>query len=164
MSVHDLLLKQLDYSSKTEDWYPPLKAALEGLSEEQANFRPTGEAANTIWEIASHILFYKERLLVWLKGEWFISDIKSNDDTFTAFVREETWQSFIKRVEQNSEELERIVNSLSEEDLKKEHKGKNYAQMISSINLHDAYHTGQIIQIRKLQGSWPDKRSFGVGN
>ncbi|PEL73618.1 serine/threonine protein phosphatase, partial [Bacillus toyonensis] len=25
---------------------------------------------------------------------------------------------------------------------------------------HDAYHTGQIIQLRKLQGSWPTHRSY----
>ncbi|EKN66925.1 hypothetical protein BABA_13592 [Neobacillus bataviensis LMG 21833] len=26
------------------------------------------------------------------------------------------------------------------------------------IMLHDAYHTGQIIQLRKIQGSWPSVR------
>jgi hypothetical protein len=31
---------------------------------------------------------------------------------------------------------------------------------LTSIILHDAYHIGQIIQIRKLQGSWPANRSF----
>ncbi|MGE7057310.1 DinB family protein, partial [Paenibacillus glucanolyticus] len=33
-------------------------------------------------------------------------------------------------------------------------------QRIASLITHDAYHTGQIIFLRKLQGSWPAKRSF----
>lgn len=53
----------------TEDWYPPLKDALTGLTAEEANWKPEGVAVNSIWETASHILFYKERLLAQLQGE-----------------------------------------------------------------------------------------------
>lgn len=53
----------------TEDWYPPLKDALTGITAEQANWKPEGVAVNSIWETASHILFYKERLLAQLQGE-----------------------------------------------------------------------------------------------
>jgi hypothetical protein len=34
------------------------------------------------------------------------------------------------------------------------------AQSVLSLVLHDAFHTGQIVQIRKLQGSWPARRAF----
>ncbi|HDR8182963.1 TPA: hypothetical protein QC116_006303 [Bacillus thuringiensis] len=33
-------------------------------------------------------------------------------------------------------------------------------QQYMNILLHDAYHTGQIVQLRKLQGSWPAHRSY----
>lgn len=31
---------------------------------------------------------------------------------------------------------------------------------VMSLILHDAYHTGQIVLVRKLQGSWPGTRRF----
>ena len=35
---------------------------------------------------------------------------------------------------------------------------QSWCTTIAHINTHNAYHTGQIIYIRKLQGSWdPDK-------
>ncbi|EEL34276.1 hypothetical protein bcere0019_27360 [Bacillus cereus Rock3-28] len=43
--------------------------------------------------------------------------------------------------------------------IKKELKKYTWQQYMN-ILLHDAYHTGQIIQLRKLQGSWPTHRSY----
>ena len=37
---------------------------------------------------------------------------------------------------------------------------QSVGRWVNSLVLHDAYHTGQIMFIRKLQGSWPSRRSF----
>ncbi|HYK74833.1 MAG TPA: DinB family protein [Pseudoneobacillus sp.] len=160
MQTKELLLKQLEYTFHTEDWYPPLKDSLEGLTADQANWKPQGVAVNTIWETVSHILYYKERLLVQLQGETFENSVQSNDDTFTAQNSEDEWNAMLSRLFENHNQLEKLISSFNEEDFNKEFKGSKFAKMISSINLHDAYHTGQIIQIRKLQGSWAAKRAF----
>jgi uncharacterized damage-inducible protein DinB len=160
MDVKDLIVNQLEFSFETEDWQPPLKVALEGLTAEQASWKPEGIAVNTIWETASHILYYKERLLAQLQGETYPHPIESNDDTFTSGQSEEAWRAFVTRCSDNHERLTQLISNFQEEDLHKEYKGKTFAKMISSINMHDAYHTGQIIQIRKLQGSWVANRSF----
>lgn len=157
MQMKDLLMKQLEFTFNTEDWYPPLKDALNGLTEEQANWRPEGVAVNTIRENISHILYYKERLLVQLLGETFNNAAQNNDDTFTSPY---TWKEMLDRLYVNHEKLEKLIGSFNEEDFNKELKGYSYAKLISSINMHDAYHTGQIIQIRKLQGTWAAKRAF----
>jgi uncharacterized damage-inducible protein DinB len=160
MDLKNLIVKQLEFSYETEDWQPPLKVALEGLTAEQANWKPEGVAVNSIWETASHILYYKEWLLAQLQGETYSNPVGSNDDTFTSEHSEEAWQAFVSRCKDNHDQLTELITSFQEEDFHKEFKGKTYAKMISSINMHDAYHTGQIIQIRKLQGSWVANRSF----
>jgi uncharacterized damage-inducible protein DinB len=158
MNLKELLLKQLVYSYETEDWYPPLKVALEGLTAEQANWKPEGVAVNSIWETANHILYYKERLVAQLQGEAY-SNI-DNDKTFDTQTNETDWQKLLARFNDNQQKLENLLNSYKEEDFNRQFKGYSFAKMISSINMHDAYHTGQIIQIRKLQGSWVAKRAF----
>jgi hypothetical protein len=31
---------------------------------------------------------------------------------------------------------------------------------LKSLAMHDAYHIGQIVFLSKMQGAWPEKRSF----
>ena len=49
-------------------------------------------------------------------------------------------------------DLEKIVQAADDAKL------KAWAPTIANISTHNAYHTGQIIFVRKLQGSWnPEK-------
>jgi uncharacterized damage-inducible protein DinB len=43
---------------------------------------------------------------------------------------------------------------MSEEKMKE----NGVAEYLYHILIHDAYHTGQILQSRKMQGGWPAKR------
>lgn len=52
----DLLLNVLDSIFDKESWYAPLKNAIEAITVEQANWRPTGEATKTIWENVNHLI------------------------------------------------------------------------------------------------------------
>ena len=58
----DLLLNKLDSTFDKESWYAPFKHAIEGLTAEQAMWKPAGETTNTIWENVNHLTYYKERL------------------------------------------------------------------------------------------------------
>ncbi|WP_188997509.1 hypothetical protein [Paenibacillus nasutitermitis] len=44
---------------------------------------------------------------------------------------------------------------MSDQDLQNELDGITIYQWVSDLVYHAVYHTGQIIFIRKLQGSWP---------
>jgi len=49
-------------------------------------------------------------------------------------------------------ELEKIVEAADEKQL------ESWASELAHIGTHNAYHTGQIVFVRKLQGSWdPEK-------
>lgn len=81
MNRTDLLLRMLDTTFDQESWYAPLKPAIEGLTAEQACWRPDGKATKTIWENVNHLTYYKERLTAQLEGrEW--TQTLDGSDTF----------------------------------------------------------------------------------
>ncbi|CAI6078991.1 DinB family protein [Cohnella sp. JJ-181] len=163
MSKRELLLDSYDHGYDQEDWFPPLKDALDGVSEAQADWKPEGAAVNSIRQNAHHILFYKLRLLRALRGEPQppAEEKLSNDDTFeAAALGDPSWADAVRRLAEAHaavrEELARRDDMALEQPIP-ESKAWSYA---NSIIRHDAYHLGQIIQLRKLQGSWPARRSF----
>ncbi|MFG0214006.1 DinB family protein [Brevibacillus porteri] len=163
MNRKDLLLHGWECTYDKEDWYPPLKEALSGVSAAEASWRPVGEAANTIWENVSHLLYYKERLLHRLLGTEFSGSAETNDDTFIPSGGpddEDAWQATLLRTESVHRHIHEKLSLLTDEDLNQTATYTPIYQTVMSLVLHDAFHTGQIVQIRKLQGSWPARRSF----
>ncbi|EEL39822.1 hypothetical protein bcere0020_27430 [Bacillus cereus Rock3-29] len=80
------------------------------------------------------------------------------------FIKKElkkyTWQQTVKRTLQVHDALQSSLTSLQEAELDQPIPSLPVWQQYMNILLHDAYHTGQIIQLRKLQGSWPTHRSY----
>jgi hypothetical protein len=49
-------------------------------------------------------------------------------------------------------DIEKWIKTASDDQLRR------HSDTIANISTHNAYHTGQIISVRKVQGSWnPDK-------
>ncbi|RNB88637.1 DinB family protein [Brevibacillus nitrificans] len=155
MSRMDLLLKVLDSTFDKESWYAPFQHAIQGLTADQANWKPPGAATKTIWENVNHLIYYKERLAANLDGrEW--THHLDGDDTFHYTDQtndNQDWQTVVVRAESAQRNLRQVLSSLSVEKLDQLEEEK-----LLDIMLHDAYHTGQIIQTRKMQGSWPSTR------
>ncbi|MNB91085.1 DinB superfamily protein [compost metagenome] len=158
--ISEVLLENWDYAMDTEDWAPPLSDALEGVNAEQAVWKP-GEAGNTIWETVNHLTFYKERLLRKLKGLEQLPDLENNDATFTVTESgEEAWAQAVTKLKSVHASLREIIEALEEGAYDWGGSGHAPGEEVMSLILHDFYHTGQIVLIRKLQGSWPSNRSF----
>ena len=79
MKRTDLLLNALDSTFDKESWYAPFKHAIEGLTAEQAMWKPSGEETNTIWENVNHLIYYKERLAANLEGHGWAHNLDGND-------------------------------------------------------------------------------------
>jgi uncharacterized damage-inducible protein DinB len=156
MNRIELLLRMLDTTFDKESWYAPLKPAIGGLTAEQARWRPEGDAANSIWENVNHLIYYKERLAANLEGhEWTHSPV--GDETFylTEQVNDEReWKAALERAEEAQHRVRKAVSQMAPEVLEQ----NALEEKLLDIMLHDAYHTGQIIQLRKMQGSWPSQR------
>ncbi|MBP1964466.1 DinB family protein [Paenibacillus aceris] len=163
MNKIELLLHGWDSCYEKEDWYPPLTDALKGLTAEQANWRPDGEHVNAIWENVHHLIFYKERLLNRMTAiESEYPDL-SNDDTFVVeSASSKDWEETLARLQTVHRGIRDRMAKWEDNDF--EHVYPNRTQSVgrwvNSLILHDAYHTGQIMFIRKMQGSWPSRRSF----
>ncbi|CAH0344119.1 DinB family protein [Bacillus sp. CECT 9360] len=157
MSNIHLLTNEHKFSYYEEDWYPPLTAALEGLSAKEATWKPAGESVNSIWETINHMLYFEERLLYQLEGRMNqFNKVSENDLTFKEGNSDDdqAWEQIVKKINEIHAGLKQAITSLQEDDF------ESFAEAIMGVIRHDAYHTGQIIQIRKLQGSWAAKRRF----
>lgn len=76
----------------------------------------------------------------------FILPNKSNDD--------QEWKEVVERSESAQRNLRQVLSAISERELEQ----NSLEGKLLDIMLHDAYHTGQIIQLRKMQGYWPSNR------
>jgi len=163
MNRMELALHELSLTFDKEGWFPPLREALNGLSAAQASWRPSGEAANTIWETVTHMLFYKERLLQRIRGNEPAQPAASNDDTFVVQAApddDEAWHQTVARAERIHRELTEALAQLTDGDFDRPLHANQLGLSLFDILMHDAFHTGQIVLLRKLQGSWPARRSF----
>lgn len=149
-SLKSVLSEQLKTTHDKESWFVPVKKALEGLTIEQAAWKD-GEGNHSIGQLANHILFWNERELQKFKGEKQASYSGNNEETFNSFDKAK-WVQTVKRLDEVLSELEKIVDNADEAAL------KSLAETIANISTHNAYHTGQIVFIRKLQGSWNVKK------
>ena len=162
MNAKELLLLEWKHTYDQEDWYPPLRTVLAGLNAAQASWKPAGSTVNSIWENISHLLVYKERMLCRLSGTPFTRQPENNEATFEpsgGAEDEAAWQATVRRLDEVHHQIFDKLSALSEEELLQPLTTYTVQQSAMSLVLHDAYHTGQIVQLRKLQGSWPAQRS-----
>ncbi|OXM16161.1 DinB family protein [Paenibacillus herberti] len=157
-----LLEKAWEYAYETEDWSPPLKMALQDVTEEQADWRPQGAASNTIRETVHHLIYYKEKFL---QKSGHKPDGITNTDTFqAAAIRAEnaSWDETRDRLAAAHAGIASIIREWSSDEDYDRELTENYTagQWVSSLANHDAYHIGQIVLLRKLQGTWAATRSF----
>ncbi|MTH53883.1 DinB family protein [Bacillus mangrovi] len=156
MQRNERLIELLDSTYDQENWYAPLKDALEGLTPAQASWRPAGESAHSIWETLNHLIYYKERLAAGIEGRVWTRHL-SGDENFhltEPSSDEKEWTKVKSRAEHAHAELRELLTAMPEENLSRNALEKKLLDQM----LHEAYHTGQIIQTRKLQGSWPSNR------
>ena len=126
--------------------FVPANVAVKGLTGEQASWTD-GKGNHSVGQLAYHLVFWNQQNLSRLKGENPGKFSGNNDKTFTKFDTK-TWEATVKRLDEVMNELEKWVETAEEEKL------KQAAQVFTHINTHNAYHIGQIIYVRKEQGSW----------
>ena len=145
----ELLLSELRSTHTNAEWFVPANSAVKGLTAEQANWTD-GKGNHSVGQLAYHLVFWNRRNLAKLKGENLEKFSGNNDETFAKFDSK-TWSETVKRHDEVMKELEEWVESADEAKLKES------AQVITHISTHNAYHVGQIIYVRREQGSWDAK-------
>jgi hypothetical protein len=149
-TLRSLLLHELHTTHNEADWFVPINTAVDGLTAEQANWQPPN-GGHSAGQLAYHILFWNRRNLNSLRGIKNDKFSGENTETFDKFDSKQ-WADTVKQLDQVLTDLEKLVESADDQQLAK------WATMIGNICTHNSYHTGQIVYVRKLQGSWnPDK-------
>jgi hypothetical protein len=149
-TLRSLLLHELRTTHNKAEWFVPINTAVEGLTAEQANWQPAN-GGHSAGQLAYHLLFWNRRNLNNLRG---VPDAKftgDNKETFDKFDNKQ-WANTVKQLDQVMTDLEKLVETADDRQLAK------WANTIGNLCTHNAYHIGQIVYVRKLQGTWdPDK-------
>ena len=156
MTTKEILLEQFAAAYDKNGWFVALKNAINNLTAQEAAWK-TENIDNSIWEILSHLNYYNYAYSERFKGIDYEYSIKTNDETFTSENSEEAWQTEIERFNSIMKEWGNLLESADEKKYNESVSEKNkslWSSVISHINLHNAHHAGQIIVLRKLQGSW----------
>ena len=150
VTLRSILLDQLKTTHNNKDWFVPANIAVEGLTADQANWTD-GKGNHSIGQLAYHLVFWNTQVLDKFKGITPPKFSGNNDETFTAFDAKQ-WTDTVKQLDQIMIDLEKFVETADDKAIEKN------AGTIARHGTHNAYHIGQIIYIRRLQGSWnPEK-------
>jgi uncharacterized damage-inducible protein DinB len=149
-TLRSILLEQLKTTHNNKDWFVPANISVEGLTPEQANWTD-GKGNHSVGQLAYHLVFWNTQVLMKFKGETPPKFSGNNDETFDKFDAKQ-WNDTVQQLDKVMSDIEKFVETADDKTLEKT------ASTIAHVGTHNAYHIGQIIYIRRLQGSWnPEK-------
>lgn len=138
------LVRWMDEAWESGLWAAPWKRALEGISAQQAAWRP-GPGRNCIWEIVNHICFWREHQLRKLAGQDVSKqEVEQRNFEMPPAVTEDAWRDAEARFERTHRQF-RAALADDTKDLKP----------LEYLIPHDSYHIGQIMTLRAMQGMKP---------
>jgi uncharacterized damage-inducible protein DinB len=149
-TLRGVLLEQLRTTHDQEDWFVPVGIAVDGLTAQQAMWSP-GKGNHSVGQLAYHIWYWDNRALNDFKGVKNEKFDGNNNDTFDKFTPAQ-WDDLAKKLNQVMTDWEKAVTDADDAKLAAN------ASLVAHVGAHNAYHVGQILYVRKLQGVWnPDK-------
>jgi hypothetical protein len=145
-TLKSILLEQLRTTHNEKDWFVPANIAIEGITPDQAKWTD-GSGNHSIGQLTVHLIFWNSQQLAKMKGVPGPKFSGNNDETFNSFDAA-NWAAAVKQLDAVLSDLEKTVEAFDDAQMNK------WATNVAHIAAHNAYHTGQIVYIRKLQGSW----------
>jgi uncharacterized damage-inducible protein DinB len=148
--LRSILLDQFRQTWVDQDWFVPVMKSLDGLTAKQAMWKPA-DSSHSIGELANHIWYWNKEQLDKFNGIKPAPYSGDNNETFTAFT-EDSWTKTIQKLNAVMAGWETAIKTADDAKL------KSWYSIIAHINTHTAYHTGQIMYARKLQGIWDSNK------
>jgi hypothetical protein len=146
--IRDLLLINFEYSHQHDDWVYPLADALDGITAEQAAWKP-GPGLMGIWDIVLHVAAWNENIIERIEtgqkarpseGAW-----PPKPDSLT----EANWEAAKTRLWASIAALRKLIETVPFEKVHSSPYG--FGDLVCRFS-HMAYHGGQIVKIRECQG------------
>lgn len=149
-TLRGILLEQLQTTHNKQDWFASGNTAMDGLTAEQASWKDSA-GNHSVGQLVYHLVFWNQEELAKFKGEPPPKYSGKNDDTFNNFDPKQ-WPSLVQQFDAVMTDWEKTVQSADEKKL------QEWAPTIARMGTHNAYHIGEIVIVRKEQGSWnPEK-------
>lgn len=145
-TLKSVLLAQFKTTWDQQEWFVPVAKGIEGITAQQASWRPS-DSSHSVGQLAHHLLFWNKHLLDKFKGEKEKAFSGNNNETFDAFT-EATWAETVQQLKQVMADWEKAISEADDAKL------QSWYTSIANMSTHNAYHTGQILYIRKLAGNW----------
>lgn len=162
MTLKELILELLASTHNQDGWFATVMDAITDLTAAQAAQKSSG-LDHSIWQIVNHLTFWNERWLMRFKGVTTPKMEADNKSTFSikkTEITQQNWELAVKRIDEIMTEWYDAVKNKSEEELAKpvvQGEKDSWYSYIATLAMHNAYHIGQIVTLRKMQGSWePD--------
>ena len=150
-TIKSVLLEQLKTTHNKKEWFVPVNTAVEGLTPEQAMWKDSS-GNHSVGQLVNHLIFWNAQQLAKFNGTKPDAFSGNNEETFDNKLTAESWAASVKKLDDVLTQLEKAISEASDAKL------QSWYAIIANISTHNAYHTGQIIFIRKLQGNWdPEK-------
>jgi hypothetical protein len=146
LTLKQVLLNQLKTTHNREEWFAPLNIAIDGLTPDQANWKEKG-ADHSIAELTTHLIFWNQQELSKFQDQPAPKYSGDNNETFKS-VDNISWPATVRKADSVMTNWENAIEAADEKKL------EAWYEVIGHISTHNAYHTGQIVYIRKVQGSW----------
>jgi uncharacterized damage-inducible protein DinB len=129
--------------------YPSIREALEGLTAQQAAWKPSPEG-NSIWQIVDHLAAAKQ---------WQIDMLEKGNAAAPPWTDlagdEAAWQAIMARLQDSHARLRLALERLTDAQLLEypmRELGRTLLELVlSSGSAHEAHHGGQISYLRGMQ-------------
>ena len=138
--------------------FDSLEAQVANITAEQALWKPAG-TEHSVWEMAYHLWYWNERWLKRYHGESPGARTAVIAETFQAPENptEDDWRTAVEKLFSVMDGWKDALENITDEKLK-EPVSERYTDAwfypLANMMVHNAYHTGQIVIIRKIAGNW----------
>ena len=125
-------------------WWPAFQPSFADLTPAQAAWKPSPQR-HSIWQNLNHILFWREVVLRRLRGESPAQDeIDRRNFEDPPAVTDSAWRDALERLERTHRDFAAAIAD-----------PKTPIDRVKFLLPHDAYHVGQVMYLRALQGLAP---------
>jgi hypothetical protein len=155
MDNHQLLINELLKLLQGGGAHATLKDALEGLPPELRGYKHE-KLPYSIWQLVEHIRIAQWDMLEFSKDRSHQSP-KWPDEYWpkeTAPADDEAWNNTIRQIQNDLEAFIQLLNSGDIYQSIPHGDGQSILREALQIADHNAYHTAEIIVIRRLLGAW----------
>ena len=145
------------------DWdqaHLSLENAVKGLPAEVRGRRPEG-LPHSPWELLEHVRIAQHDLLDFCSNPDYRHELDWPDDYWPAArdaISDEDWDNSLAEIRRDRDALKKLTTEpgLDLTDRIPVGTGQTYLRTILVAVDHAAYHTGELLAVRRLLGAWPD--------